>query len=306
MLRQYTASQEDEGKRLDVFLTEQADDLTRSAIQKLVEHGAVTQDGAPLAKNKKLKPGDCIAVDIPPAREDTAQPQDIPLEIIYEDSSLLVVNKPKGMVVHPAAGNWDGTLVNALLYHCKDNLSGINGIIRPGIVHRIDKDTSGLLLVAKTDEAHQSLAKQIKAHTVMRSYETIVIGRLNPDDGAIDLPIGRHPLHRKKMTVTDKNSRHAVTHYRTISVYRGYSHVECKLETGRTHQIRVHLSHLGHPVLGDTVYGAKKGFSGLDGQCLHARAIGFVHPTTGKYMEFTSELPDYFLSVLKKIDEISQ
>lgn len=294
---------EEQGQRLDKLLQSKLQEMTRSAIQKLMENGYVTKDGKPLNKNFKGMQGDRIHVTIPiPAPLEVAA-QEIPLEIMYEDNDLLVVNKPKGMVVHPAVGNHDGTLVNALLYHCGDSLSGINGMIRPGIVHRIDKDTSGLLIVAKHDIAHQGLAKQIKDHSFTRIYEAVVYGNLKQEEGTIDAPIGRHPTDRKKMAITDKNARNAVTHYKVLNRYDGFTHAQLKLETGRTHQIRVHMAYLGHPVAGDPVYGVKKVITSLNGQCLHARVIGFVHPVTGEYMEITSELPTYFTQFLGKLKE---
>ncbi len=259
-------------------------------------------NGIPVAKNYRMRESDLIELEFPDPVEDSAQPEDIPLDIIYEDGSLLVVNKPKGMVVHPAVGNPSGTLVNALLAHCGNSLSGINGVIRPGIVHRIDKDTSGLLIVAKNDKAHQALAKQIREHSFTRIYEAVVYGNLKQDEGKIDLPIGRNPSDRKKMAVTEKNSRNAVTHYQVLKRYGNFTHIRLQLETGRTHQIRVHMAYLGHPVAGDPVYGPKKVIASLRGQCLHARVIGFIHPATGEYMEFTSALPDYFLSFLKQLE----
>lgn len=291
---------EQTGKRLDVYLAEQLP-LTRSAIQTLMENGAVTADGKTVAKNYRLRGGEDVAVSVPEAAPCEAVAQEIPLNIVYEDEHLLVVNKPKGMVVHPAAGHADGTLVNALLAHCDGSLSGINGVLRPGIVHRIDKDTSGLLIVAKNDLAHQGLAEQIKEHSFTRIYEAVVVGRLPASKGTVDAPIGRHPVDRKKMTVTQKNSKPAVTHYRVLAEYAGYSHVQLKLETGRTHQIRVHMASLGHPVAGDTVYGAKKDLHNLNGQCLHAKEIGFVHPITDKELYFTSDLPPYFTAFLDKL-----
>ena len=305
MQRRLKTAEEDTGLRLDQFLARETG-MTRSACQKLLEQGLVTAAGKTAGKNDRLRPGMDILVELPEPREDRAAPEEIPLEVVYEDGQLLVVNKPKGMVVHPAAGHAQGTLVNALLHHCAGQLSGINGVIRPGIVHRIDKDTSGLLLVAKTDLAHLSLAEQIKEHSLTRRYETVVLGHLPEESGRIELPIGRHPTQRKKMAVTEKNSRNAVTHYRVLEEYPGYSYLECTLETGRTHQIRVHLSHLGHPVLGDTVYGPKKGYPGLEGQCLHARTVGFRHPVTGEYLEFHSELPPYFTEVLEKLRRSSR
>lgn len=284
------------GMRVDRALSQLYPELSRSAVQKLLEDGFVTVNGAGCAKSCRLKPGDRVGLTVPEVKPAEVAAEPIPLEIVYEDSSLLVVNKPKGMVVHPAAGNADHTLVNALLYHCGDSLSGINGVARPGIVHRIDKDTSGLLIVAKNDRAHRSLAAQIKAHSFTRVYEAVVCGRLPLEQGTVDAPIGRHPVKRKQMAVTDKNARRAVTHYEVIAYYDGYTHVRLKLETGRTHQIRVHMAYIGHPVAGDPLYG--KPLRPLSGQCLHARTIGFIHPETGKYMEFTSELPDYFRDFL--------
>lgn len=294
---------EEAGMRLDKLLNSRLDEMTRSAIQKLIENGSVTLAGKQLAKSYPVNSGDEIMVMIPPPTQLDVLPEAIPLEIFYEDDDLLVVNKPKGMVVHPAPGNYTGTLVNALLHHCGDSLSGINGVIRPGIVHRIDKDTSGLLIVAKNDRAHQSLAQQIKDHSFTRLYEAVVYGNLKEDTGTVDAPIGRHPTDRKRMCVTEKNARNAVTHYRVLNRYPGFTHVELRLETGRTHQIRVHMAYLGHPVAGDPVYGVKKVITALQGQCLHARVIGFVHPTTGEYLEFTSELPNYFQSFLQKLSQ---
>ncbi len=296
---------EDAGQRLDKWLQSRLTELTRSAIQKLMEQGSVTQNGVPAGKNAKGSAGDMIEVYVPRPKPLLVTAQNIPLDIMYEDDHLLVVNKAKGMVVHPAAGNEDGTLVNALLYHCGDSLSGINGVIRPGIVHRIDKDTSGLLIVAKNDTAHRRLALQIKEHSFTRMYEAVVYGNLKQDQGTIDAPIGRHPTDRKRMAVTDKNSKHAVTHYTVLQRYDGFTHVQLKLETGRTHQIRVHMAHIGHPVAGDPVYGVKKVIASLHGQCLHARVIGFVHPVTEEYMEIVSELPGYFTDFLKKLREQS-
>ena len=286
--------------RPDKALAEQLD-VTRSTVQKWRAEGLITLDGRPLTKNAHPKPGEIITVCIPDPVPSEVLPQAIPLDILYEDDDLLVVNKPKGMVVHPAAGHADGTLVNALLAHCGDSLSGIGGVTRPGIVHRIDKDTSGLLMVAKNDKAHQHLAAQIKEHSFTRVYETVVIGHLREERGTVNAPIGRHPTDRKKMAITTKNSRSAVSHYEVLARYDGYDHVRVRLETGRTHQIRVHLSSLGHPVAGDTVYGPSKSTLGLQGQCLHARTVGFIHPTTGAYMEFTSDLPPYFTAFLAKL-----
>lgn len=295
-------SGEDKGKRIDKFISDNIAELTRSAVQNIIESEAVSVDGKAAAKNYKIRGGEKIIVNIPEPQPMDAVPENIPLEIVYEDNDLLVVNKPKGMVVHPAHGNYTGTLVNALLYHCGDSLSGINGVIRPGIVHRIDKNTSGLLIVAKNDAAHIHLAEQIKAHSFTREYEAIACGFFKESEGTIDAPIGRHKTDRKKMCVTAENSRNAVTHYSVLRQYGGYAHVRLRLETGRTHQIRVHLAYIGHSVLGDDVYG--KHYKGLDGQCLHARKIGFIHPTTGEYLEFTSELPKYFSAVLDKLEKM--
>lgn len=287
--------------RLDVQVALQID-ISRSAAQALIEQGNVLVNGKNSAKNLRLKSGDRVTVNVPAPRSLDVMPQNIPLDIVYEDDSVLVVNKPKGMVVHPAAGNYDGTMVNALLYHCPDSLSGINGVMRPGIVHRIDKDTSGLLMVAKNDKAHLCLASQVAEHSVCREYEAIVVGHLKEASGTINAPIGRHPVKRKQMAVTDKNARHAITHYEVVAEYKGYTHVRLKLETGRTHQIRVHMAYIGHPVAGDTVYGGAKQPAGLNGQCLHAKKLGFVHPDTGEYMEFVSDLPDYFTQFIKRLD----
>jgi len=297
-----TADTENIGNRIDKFVSENAEGITRSAVQGLLEKGMILVNGGAVSKNYKLKNGDVIDIEIPEPEPMDAVAENIPLDIVYEDSDLLVVNKPKGMVVHPAHGNYTGTLVNALLHHCGDSLSGINGVIRPGIVHRIDKNTSGLLIVAKNDASHLFLAEQIKEHSFTREYEAVATGYFKETEGTVDAPIGRHKTDRKKMCVTTENSRNAVTHYSVIKQYGGYAHVRLKLETGRTHQIRVHLSYIGHSVLGDDVYG--KSYKGIDGQCLHARKIGFIHPTTREYMEFESALPDYFVSVLNKLEKM--
>jgi 23S rRNA pseudouridine1911/1915/1917 synthase len=294
-------SEPDAGARLDKYLGEKVEGLSRSAAEKLIEAGLVFVNGKKQSKSCRCEVGDKVEAQLPEPKPLSVEPQDIPLDIVYEDDDLLVVNKPKGMVVHPAAGHDDGTLVNALLAHCGDSLSGINGVIRPGIVHRIDKDTSGLLIVAKNDFAHRNLAAQIKEHSFTRIYEAVVVGNLKNDEGTVDAPIGRSPTDRKKMAVVQQHSRNAVTHYQVISRYQGYTHVRLKLETGRTHQIRVHMAYLGHPVAGDTVYGPKKPLAGLEGQCLHARVIGFRHPRDGRYLEFTSELPPYFTDFLKRL-----
>lgn len=294
-----TVPSECKGERLDKWLSEQLDELTRSAVQKLIDSGEILVNGEKAPKNYKLKGGEEITVALPEPEILDVKPQNLPIDIVYEDDDLLVVNKPKGMVVHPAAGNPDGTLVNALLYHCEGRLSSINGVIRPGIVHRIDKLTSGLLIVAKNDMSHNKLAEQIKEHSFTREYQAINCGRFKDKTGTIDAPIGRSKYDRKKMCVTELNSRHAVTHYEVIEEFSQYSLVKFRLETGRTHQIRVHSAYIGHPVLGDEVYG--KPFKGLEGQCLHAKMIGFIHPSTGEYMEFDSELPEYFQSTLLKL-----
>ena len=290
-----------EGERIDKFLSAILQDSSRNAIQKLIENGKVLVNGAVVNKKYKVSTDDEIRMLPSELKPLDAEPENIPLDIVYEDEHLLVVNKPRGMVVHPAPGNYSGTLVNALLYHCKDSLSGINGILRPGIVHRIDKDTSGLLIVAKTDKAHIGLAQQIKEHSFTREYNAVIVGHLKEQEGTVNAPIGRNPKDRKKMCVTMLNSKNAVTHYKTIEDYEGYSHISLRLETGRTHQIRVHMAHLGHAVAGDYVYGNDKKSAYLNGQCLHAIKIGFIHPITQEYLEFTSELPDYFTEFLNKL-----
>lgn len=298
-----TVGQENQGKRLDVFVSSSVPDLSRSAAQRLVEEGNVKVNGGKPSKKTQMKTGDTVCVTVPDPVEMEAYPENIPLNVVYEDEDLLVVDKPKGMVVHPAPGNPDGTLVNALLYHCRGNLSGIGGVLRPGVVHRIDKDTSGLLVVAKDDQAHSSLAAQIKEHSFDRFYHAVVYGNLKEDSGTVHQPIGRHPTDRKKMAVTDKNSRDAVTHFEVVERYQGFTHVRLKLETGRTHQIRVHMAYIGHPVAGDPVYGPRKVISSLEGQCLHAKTISFLHPKTGELLSFDSPLPGYFtrfLSTLKR------
>ena len=299
--REFIVEPETAGQRIDRFLSGEDTGLSRSALQALVADGHVLCNGKLVAKSLKLKAGDTILLEIPDAKPIEAVPQDIPLDIVYEDEHLLVVNKPKGMVVHPAPGNPDGTLVNALLWHCKGSLSGIGGEIRPGIVHRIDKDTSGLLVAAKNDFAHLALSAQLAAHTMARTYAAVVCGNLREAAGTVDAPIGRHPTDRKRMAVTAKTARRAVTHWSVIARYNGYTHIRCELETGRTHQIRVHMAHIGHPLLGDLVYGHKRPEKGLSGQCLHARALRFIHPRTGKLVTFTCPLPDYFQDVLARL-----
>ena len=293
------------GERLDAFLARRAENMSRSAAQKLIEDGQVTRNGKPGRKNDKLNIGDSITYTVPEARPVDIVPTEIPLDIVYEDDDLLVINKPKGLVVHPAAGHADDTLVNGLLYALGDSLSGINGELRPGIVHRIDKDTSGLLAVAKNDYAHTMLASQLKDHTMARTYDAIVCGSLREDSGTVDAPIGRHPTDRKKMCVTQRNSKPAVTHWEVVKRYRGYTHIRCHLETGRTHQIRVHMAYIGHPILGDTVYGHKKAELGQDSQCLHAGALCFRHPRDGRPVMVFAELPQYFQDVLDKLERIS-
>lgn len=292
------------GERLDAALARLVPSLSRSQAQRLIEQGAVTHGGRPVKKNEKLSAGDTLELTLPEVREVPIEAQPIPLEVCYEDADVIVVNKPKGLVVHPAPGHADGTLVNALLAHCGDSLSGIGGEKRPGIVHRIDKDTSGLLIAAKNDAAHAHLSAQLKDHTLARTYECIVCGNLKEDSGTIDAPIGRHPTDRKKMAVTEKNSRNAVTHWEVIARYRGYTHLRCRLETGRTHQIRVHLAWRSHPIVGDSVYGHKKPELGLNSQCLHAAALDFIHPRTGKPVHVECELPDYFTQALSKLEPL--
>ena len=295
----YVVTPENIGNRIDKWVSQENTSITRSSIQKLIDSGNILVNDKQVSKNYKLRLNDKIYIMIPDPVELDVLPQNIPVEIVYEDDDLLVVNKPKGMVVHPAAGNPDGTLVNALLYRCKGRLSSINGVIRPGIVHRIDKNTSGLLMVAKTDYAHNHLAEQIKEHSFTREYEAIVCGRFKEKVGTIDAPIGRNKFDRKKMCVTPINSKNAVTHYEVIDEFGQYSLVRFKLETGRTHQIRVHSAYIGHSVFGDDVYG--KAVKGIEGQCLHAKKVGFVHPVSNEYMEFDSDLPEYFIKILSKL-----
>ena len=295
-----TPAPEDAGTRIDRFLASHLDGVTRSAAQKLLEGGAVLINGKAVAKNYKLTGRETLSVTLPEAEEADLVPQDIPLDVVYEDADVIVVNKPSGLVVHPAPGHSDGTLVNALLYHCGDSLSGIGGELRPGIVHRIDRDTSGLIIAAKNDYAHQKLSAQLQDHTLARTYECVVVGNLKEDSGTVDAPIGRHPVDRKKMAVV-ANGRSAVTHWEVIARYPGFTHVRCRLETGRTHQIRVHMASIGHPILGDTVYGAKKPVPGLQGQCLHAVGLRFVHPRTGEMVELSCPLPEEFQEILRKL-----
>ncbi len=296
-----TLTLDKDGERLDAAIARLCPELSRSTVQRLIEQSMVTRDGRPVKKNEKSKAGEVLEIMLPQVQETALQAQEIGLDVRYEDDDVIVVNKPKGMVVHPAAGHPDGTLVNALMFHCGDSLSGIGGEKRPGIVHRIDKETSGLIIAAKNDFAHAKLAAQLKDHSLARTYECIVCGNVKEDSGTIDAPIGRSPLDRKKMAVTEKNSRNAVTHFEVIARYPGYTHLRCRLETGRTHQIRVHLSWQNHPILGDVVYGHKKPEMGLDSQCLHAKELRFLHPRTGELITVSCELPGYFEEVLRKL-----
>ena len=286
------------GDRIDKFLSEQCEELSRSFIQKLLKSGEVFVGQKPVKASYKVSEGDVITFEVPEAVEPEIVAEDIPLDIVYEDHDVILVNKPKGMVVHPAAGHYSGTLVNALMFHCKDDLSGINGVLRPGIVHRIDMDTTGVLIACKNDLAHNSIAEQLKEHSITRRYQAIVHGVLKQDEGTVDAPIGRHPQDRKKMCINQQNGKHAVTHYKVLKRFDKFTHIECRLETGRTHQIRVHMTSLGHPLLGDAVYGPAKSPHKLQGQTLHAGILGFVHPRTGEYMEYSAPLPEYFERLL--------
>lgn len=300
------ASAEHYGIRIDRFLSEQLPEHSRSYIQKLIKDGQVSIEGKAVKSNYKITGSEEIALLIPDQVIPDILPEDIPLDILYEDQDLIVINKPKGMVVHPATGHYSGTLVNALMYHCKDDLSGINGVMRPGIVHRIDRNTTGSLLVCKNDFAHNAIAEQLKVHSITRRYRAIVHGNLKDDQGTVDAPIGRHPIDRKKMAIEPRNGRDAITHYHVLERFGNYTYIECQLETGRTHQIRVHMSSIHHPIVGDDVYGpAKCPFSGLQGQTLHAQVLGFIHPRTGEYMEFSAPLPEYFENLLTKLRSIS-
>ena len=289
--------------RIDRFLGSRLEQVSRSYLQKLVKDGAVLVNGKPVKSSYKVENGDRIRLEIPDAVEPEIEAEAMELDILYEDSDIILINKPKGMVVHPAAGHYSGTLVNGLMAHCKNELSGINGVMRPGIVHRIDMDTTGVLIVCKNDKAHNAIAEQLKVHSITRKYYAIVHGVLKADTGTVNAPIGRHPVDRKKMSINEKNGKEAVTHYRVLRRFRQFTFVECQLETGRTHQIRVHMASIGHPLLGDQVYGpAKVPFSGLQGQTLHAGVLGIIHPSTGEYMEFTAPLPAYFEALLKKLE----
>ena len=292
---------EESGERIDALLARLVPELTRSAAQRLLEEGLVTLRGVPVKKNRRTEPGEVYAALLPEPELPEPEPQDIPLDIVYEDADVVVVNKPRGMVVHPAPGHPDGTLVNALLWHCGDSLSGVGGERRPGIVHRIDKDTSGLIIAAKNDFAHLALSAQLADRSLSRVYEAVARGEFRDEAGTVDAPIGRHPTERKRMAVTERGSRPAVTHWEVIARCRGWTHIRCRLETGRTHQIRVHMAYIGHPLLGDMVYGAKKPERGLEGQCLHARELKFLHPRTGEAIHLSTELPEYFQQVLASL-----
>ncbi|MEE1315531.1 MAG: RluA family pseudouridine synthase [Faecalimonas sp.] len=294
-----------EGLRIDKFLSEEFSTLSRSYLQKLIKEDFVTVNDVPVKANYKLHAADKVVLMEPDLKEPDILAEDLPLDILYEDADLLIVNKPKGMVVHPSAGHYSGTLVNALMYHCKEDLSGINGVLRPGIVHRIDMDTTGSLVVCKNDTAHQMIAEQLKEHSIKRIYYAIVHGVLKDDAGTVNAPIGRHPIERKKMSINQKNGKEAVTHYRVLERFRNYTYIECQLETGRTHQIRVHMASIGHPLLGDTIYGPKHCPFTLQGQTLHAKTIGITHPTSGRYLEVEAPLPEYFTTLLNKLKNIS-
>ena len=300
-LQRLTVSPEEAGVRIDKYLAEQLPDITRSYLQKLLKDGSVQMNGKPVKTSTKTAAGAVIELTIPEPEEPEILPEDIPLDILYEDSDVILINKPKDMVVHPAAGHYTGTLVNALMYHCKGDLSGINGVLRPGIVHRIDKDTTGVLIVCKNDKAHNALAEQLKEHSITRKYRAIVCGNLKEDEGTVDAPLGRHPQDRKKMAIVRAGGTRAVTHYRVLERFGHSTYIECQLETGRTHQIRVHMASLGHPLLGDEAYGRVKSPFKLEGQTLHAMVLGFIHPTTGEYMEFEAPLPEYFEKLLEKL-----
>ncbi len=299
-----SAEEKDRGVRIDKFLAENLSDYSRSYIADIIAEKNVKVNGKVVTKSYKLSSNDHVEAEISEPRELEVEAENIPLDILYEDEHIVVVNKEKGMVVHPAAGNYNGTLVNALMYHCKGNLSGINGVMRPGIVHRIDKNTSGILVIAKSDLAHASLSEQIKEHSVTREYRAVVYGHLKDIQGTVNAPIGRHSIDRKKMCVTQKNSKDAVTHYEVLESFKDFSYIKCILETGRTHQIRVHMAYLGHPLAGDDVYGPKKVITELKGQCLHAAKLGFIHPATGEYMEFQSDLPESFTKFLLKQQKV--
>lgn len=305
MIHEIDVLESQAGIRIDKFLSDELPELSRSYIQKLIKEELITVNKKTVKANYKLDTGDLVVVEQPELKEPDILAEDIPLEILYEDSDLLIVNKPKGMVVHPSAGHYSGTLVNALMYYCKDDLSGINGVMRPGIVHRIDMDTTGSLLVCKNDFIHQHIAGQLKEHSIKRIYHAIVHGVIKEEEGTINAPIGRHPIERKKMSINHKNGKEAITHYKVIQRFQNYTYIQCQLETGRTHQIRVHMASIRHPLLGDTVYGPSKCPFQLQGQTLHAKTIGIVHPRTGEYIEVDAPLPEYFFSLLKKLENFS-
>ena len=304
MTEHFTVEPGREPVRIDKYLSEQCPDISRSYLQKLLKSEAVPVGGKPVKSNYKVTGGDEIELDVPDAIEPEIVPEEMDLDIIYEDQDIILINKPKGMVVHPAAGHYEGTLVNGLMAHCRGDLSGINGVMRPGIVHRIDMDTTGVIIACKNDMAHNSIAEQLKVHSITRKYYAIVHGVIKEDEGTVNAPIGRHPVDRKKMCINEKNGREAVTHYRVLERFKQFTYVECQLETGRTHQIRVHMASISHPLLGDTVYGPSKCPFRLTGQTLHAGVLGIIHPRTGKYMEFTAPLPEYFEDLLKKLRAI--
>jgi len=299
--QEFVVAPEEAGVRIDRYLSDQCQDISRSYLQKLLKEQSVLVEEKPVKSNYKVNAGDRISLTLPEIREPEIMPEEIPLDIVYEDKDIILINKPKGMVVHPAAGHYSGTLVNGLMSHCRSELSGINGVMRPGIVHRIDMDTTGVLIVCKNDMAHNSISEQLKEHSITRRYAAIVHGVIKDDEGTINAPIGRHPIDRKKMSINEKNGREAVTHYRVLERFRQFTYIECQLETGRTHQIRVHMASIGHPLLGDSVYGPAKCPFRLTGQTLHAGVLGIIHPRTGEYMEFTAPLPDYFEELLRKL-----
>ena len=298
---EFLAGEESKDLRLDVFLKQNIEEISRTYIQKLIKYGYANVNGTVPKTNYKVNSGDKVCLNVPETEEPDIVAQEMPLDIVYEDDDVILINKPKGMVVHPAAGHYTGTLVNGLMHHCKDNLSGINGVLRPGIVHRIDMDTTGILIACKNDVAHQKISEQLKEHSITRRYRALVYGVIKEDEGVVDAPIGRHPIDRKKMAINPKNGKNAITHYRVLERFREYTYIECELETGRTHQIRVHMASLHHPLVGDQVYGPEKNPFHLQGQCLHAMVLGFVHPRTHEYMEFCADLPQYFSELLKKL-----
>ena len=305
MIQEYIVPEEFSGVRIDKFLSESCPLQSRSFLQKLLKSELVDVNGRTVKSSYKVSAGETVSFEVPEAVEAEITAQEMPLDILYEDQDVILINKPKGMVVHPAAGHYEGTLVNGLMHHCRDQLSGINGVMRPGIVHRIDMDTTGVIIACKNDLAHNSIAEQLKVHSITRKYYAVVFGNLPDDEGTVEAPIGRHPTDRKKMSVISKNGKDAVTHYRVLERFRGYTYVECRLETGRTHQIRVHMASIGHPLLGDQVYGPAKQPFRLNGQTLHAGVLGFVHPRTGEYMEFSAPLPDYFEELLTKLRRLT-